>query len=119
LNDNLASLYIEDEPAAQPVPDAVPVAWRVNLDGLWIHARDRDNLLSALNVEQAEPLYAAAHPQPAPLTEAEMSELAAAAETPAWGDWYSDEDALLRYTRAVEARRGIVPAPTTDTKEQP
>ena len=27
LNDNLASLYIEDEPAAQPAPNALPVAY--------------------------------------------------------------------------------------------
>ena len=43
-----------------------PVAWRVEVDGLWFHARDRDGLIAALGVKlgislgdlQPSPLYA-------------------------------------------------------------
>jgi hypothetical protein len=45
-----------------------PVAWRVCVDGIWFHARDRDGLMAALGAklgralykETPEPLYA--HP---------------------------------------------------------
>ena len=30
---------------------AEPVAWRVQVDGLWFHARDRDGLIAALGVK--------------------------------------------------------------------
>jgi hypothetical protein len=119
---------------AQPVPDAEPVAWRVNLDGLWCHARDRDGLLSALSVklgrqvfkEQAEPLYAAAHPQPAPLTEEQIDTAIKAAigcGALSWVGFGPDECGRMRepivsashyqLARAIERAHGIVPAPTT------
>jgi len=62
--------------ALDAAPAGEPVAWRVQLDGLWLHARDRDGLIAAIGVklgrsispDQAEPLYAAPAPaEPAPV----------------------------------------------------
>lgn len=59
---------------------------------------------------------ATAQPVPArvPLTEDRLYLMADEAETPAWGEWYSDYDALLRFARAIEAAHGI----TAHPKEQ-
>lgn len=55
--------------------------------------------------KQATPPAAAA-PLAQPLTDTRILEMAAEAETPAWGEWYTDEDALFRFARAVEAHKG-------------
>ena len=52
--------------ATAPQPAQEPVAWRVQVDGLWFHARDREGLIQALGVKLGisehgltpEPLYA-------------------------------------------------------------
>lgn len=37
------------------------------------------------------------------LTTDQIEAMAHAATTPEWGDWWSDDDALLRYTSAIES----------------
>lgn len=74
-----------------------------------------ENLLDSgcLNFEGDPSIYlyrlAAAPAAPAllPLTLEQMTELAGDAQSADWGEWWSDEDALEKYTRAVEARCGI------------
>jgi hypothetical protein len=86
---------------AQPAPAASgePVAWQAVGGSIWAHKTREDD----------RPLYAAPQPAPArgPLPEAQINEFAAEAETPAWGEWYSDEDALMKFARAIEAAHGI------------
>jgi hypothetical protein len=58
---------------AAPGQAPQPVAWRVCVDGLWLHAKDRDGLIAAIGVkfgrsvgqDEPEPLYAGASPQAA------------------------------------------------------
>ena len=65
--------------AALAAAVAEPVAWRVNVEEFWFHARDRDALMAtlelslgrSLNGAQPEPLYAAP-PQREPLREGEV-----------------------------------------------
>ena len=56
-------------------------------------------------------LAAQAGPAQAPLTEDRLRTMAAEAESPEWGEWYSDDDALIRFARAVE-RAAQAPAST-------
>jgi hypothetical protein len=46
-------------------------------------------------------------PARGPLYEDVLYLMADECETPAWGEWYSDLDALLRFARAIEAHHGI------------
>ena len=52
--------------------------------------------------EQPAPSAAQAGPAQAPLTDGRLRTMAAEAESPEWGEWYSDDDALIRFARAVE-----------------
>ena len=116
----------------QPAPDAIHwpqvVAYPGGNGGLgaWVDISTGDG------PEHVQRFHAAAHPQPAPLTDAQIkAALTVAVQSGAvsWLGFEKDEDG--RYTvpslspqhyqiaRAIEAAHGIVPAPTTDTKEQP
>jgi hypothetical protein len=92
--------------SAQPVPDAVPP---VNYMTVQEIARSRGvdyNTLSACIRMYLREHGAAAHPQPAPLTVREVFEL--------WDSAQAGKQApFVSLARAVEARCGIVPAPTT------
>lgn len=54
-----------------------PVAWRICVDGLWLHAAGRDGLIQAIGVkfgravraEDAEPLYLAPQPAAQPVSQ--------------------------------------------------
>jgi hypothetical protein len=119
---------------AQPVPDAIHwpqvVAYPGGNGGLgaWVDISTGDG------PEHVQRFYAAAHPQPAPLTDA-LPVLKRAA------DWMRDRSGccalkgiacrcsgdcsviavhkeVTATIASINAERGIVPAPTTDTKEQ-
>ena len=118
LNDNLASLYIEDEPPAQPAASGEPVAW---IEGP--HGAIRMNMLWKLDpmppqsVAWSIPLYTmfpkatsgTCTPQPAPargpLTDAEIAIVLDRAGVPG----LPPEWALCDYeiARAIEAAHGI------------
>lgn len=90
--------------AAQSVAGE-PVAWRVEVDGLWLLARDREGLISAIETnDQPEPLYTAA---PAlvglvPMTLDQIGEMEWGAACIGLG-W----DVRVSAVRAVERAHGI------------
>jgi hypothetical protein len=104
---------------AQPVPDAEPVAWmtRRKRDGTKTLPMGEATTNRAYAEQYKEwewmPLYAAAHPQPAPqpLTEQQVWRSDAIMELNAHAGlamrW------LMELVRAIEQAHGIVPAPTT------
>ena len=101
--------------AQQPAASGEPVAWRVQLEGLWFHARDREGLIAAIGVklgrsispEQVEPLYAAPQPAPArvPLTGAEIASMQRKANTT--GVQFLQPSTVRWIVRAIEAAHGI------------
>ena len=93
--------------AAQPVAGE-PVAWRVEVDGLWLLARDREGLISAIETnDQPEPLYTAATAPVGlvPLTDRQLYTMARAAGVLIVTQ--REEDAAVKYGRAVLAAAGI------------
>lgn len=52
-------------------------------------------------------MLAEVQPAQVPLHEDVLYLMADECETPAWGEWYSDLDALPRFARAIEAHHGI------------
>jgi hypothetical protein len=109
LNDNLASLYIEDEPAAQPVPDALVLDF-VKSETRGTTVRTTYRCLS----EKAGPmplrLYAAAHPQPAPQPLTDERILNIAKTIP---PLETCEQEWLHFAHRLLFAAGILPAPTT------
>ena len=82
-------------PPAAAAPDAELLQQKFNEGRQFEHER-----LAAIHAQKT------AAPLAQPLTEARILEMAAEAETPAWGEWYTDEDALFKFARAVEAHKG-------------
>jgi hypothetical protein len=102
----------------QPVPDAVPVATLV--DAREIEPSPSNPRLIAHEghaVNHALLTSAGAHPQPAPLTDEQVfnDEDFMTANGLYWGLPLTD---IMQIVRCTERAHGIVPAPTTDTKEQ-
>jgi hypothetical protein len=110
LREHMAELRSCRAALAQPVPDAIHwpqvVAYPGGNGGLgaWVDISTGDG------PEHVQRFHAAAHPQPAPLTDAQIWEIGNTT-LGQQGGWN------VTFARAIEAAHGIVPAPTTD-KEQ-
>jgi hypothetical protein len=97
---------------AQPVPDAIHwpqvVAYPGGNGGLgaWVDISTGDG------PEHVQRFHAAAHPQPAPLTDTQIDQITAEHWGRGLGALYA---AYRAYARAIEQAHGIVPAPATVT----
>jgi hypothetical protein len=115
--DALMALAASHADAAAPAPAVQAVAWHVRIIGCdgpedWVELGATAPTDIPPEAEALALVYAAA-PVAQPLTEEQMTAMATAAQTPGWGEWCSDADALARYTRAVE-RRAAAAQPLTD-----
>ena len=63
----------------------------------------RDKLTAAIAAAEAE----LSQPVRVGLTSDRLFKMAADAESPEWGEWFNDEDALLKFARAIERDHNI------------